>query len=112
GRKELLMTWATRQAASPQARSERTGIGILGASGYTGLELLRLLGSHPMAEIVAASSRQYAGQPIGRACAAFARATLVLDDDPDDPAAWVERGVEVVFSALPHGAFAARARRV
>jgi N-acetyl-gamma-glutamyl-phosphate reductase len=37
--------------------------------------------------------------------------SLVLDDDPTDPAAWAERGVEVVFAALPHGAFAARARR-
>src|SRR5262245_39855420 len=105
------MTLGARPALASGAQRARTKIGVLGASGYTGIELLRLLGAHPMAEIVAASSRQFAGQPIGRACPAFARTTLVLDDDPDDPAVWAERGVEVVFSALPHGAFAARARR-
>lgn len=37
-------------------------VGILGASGYTGLELLRLLGRHPEVDIVVASSRQHEGQ--------------------------------------------------
>ena len=39
-------------------------VGIVGASGYTGLELLRLLARHPQAELVAASSRQYLGRPV------------------------------------------------
>lgn len=39
-------------------------VGIVGASGYTGGELLRLLATHPRAEITVATSREYAGQPI------------------------------------------------
>ena len=89
----------------------RIGVGILGVSGYGGLELVRLLGAHPHARIVAAASRQYAGQPLGSASGALGDAGLVLDDDPLDPSLWVERGVEVVFAALPHGALAGRARR-
>ena len=86
-------------------------VGILGVSGYGGLELVRLLAAHPHAQLVAASSRQYAGQPLGRACGALQDGSLVLDGDLEDPASWRDRGVEVVFAALPHGAFAARARK-
>jgi len=38
--------------------------GIIGASGYTGAELARILCNHPEVEITVASSRQYAGQPL------------------------------------------------
>ncbi|MEI8257708.1 MAG: hypothetical protein WCJ30_18690 [Deltaproteobacteria bacterium] len=37
---------------------------IVGASGYTGMELLRLLLGHPGVELVAATSRQEAGRPL------------------------------------------------
>lgn len=39
-------------------------VGIIGASGYTGVELARILASHPEVEITAATSRQYAKQPL------------------------------------------------
>ncbi|MDH4318225.1 MAG: N-acetyl-gamma-glutamyl-phosphate reductase [Desulfobulbaceae bacterium] len=39
-------------------------VGIIGASGYTGVELARILASHPEVEITVATSRQYAGQPL------------------------------------------------
>ena len=41
-------------------------VGIVGASGYTGVELARLLCRHPEVEISVATSRQYAGQPLSR----------------------------------------------
>ncbi|MDI6719146.1 MAG: N-acetyl-gamma-glutamyl-phosphate reductase [Methanomicrobiales archaeon] len=41
-------------------------IAIIGASGYTGGELIRLLGAHPKAEVVAATSRKLAGTPLAR----------------------------------------------
>ena len=41
---------------------ERVRIGILGASGYTGAELLRLLGDHPRAEIRALTAERQAGK--------------------------------------------------
>ena len=39
-------------------------VGIIGASGYTGGELLRLLANHPEVEVKYASSREYAGKPV------------------------------------------------
>ncbi len=39
-------------------------VGIIGASGYTGAELCRILCNHPEIQITVATSRQYAGQPL------------------------------------------------
>ncbi|RLI29413.1 MAG: N-acetyl-gamma-glutamyl-phosphate reductase, partial [Candidatus Hecatellales archaeon] len=41
-------------------------VGVVGASGYTGGELLRLLLLHPEVEIVKATSREYAGEYVFR----------------------------------------------
>jgi N-acetyl-gamma-glutamyl-phosphate reductase len=78
----------------------RVKIAILGASGYTGAELLRLLASHPQVEIVALTADRQAGKPIA---AVFPH--LGGRDLPDlvaiDAVDW--RGVELVFCCLPHG---------
>ncbi|MGC9021356.1 MAG: N-acetyl-gamma-glutamyl-phosphate reductase [Candidatus Methanodesulfokora sp.] len=42
----------------------RIRVGIIGASGYTGGELLRILANHPSAELTYATSREYAGKPL------------------------------------------------
>ncbi len=105
------MTSVLGRASAPAVPQRHIGVGILGVSGYGGLELVRLLGTHPHARLVAAASRQYAGQPLATASGALGDASLVLDDDLLDPTPWVERGVEIVFAALPHGALAGRARR-
>nr|WP_321464684.1 N-acetyl-gamma-glutamyl-phosphate reductase [uncultured Desulfobulbus sp.] len=39
-------------------------VGIVGASGYTGVELARILAGHPEVRLTAATSRQYAGKPL------------------------------------------------
>ena len=39
-------------------------VGIIGASGYTGVELARILADHPLSELTLVTSRQYAGQPL------------------------------------------------
>lgn len=98
----------SRQAPIP-SDATTIGIGILGATGYGGAELIRLLDGHPHAGLVAASSRQSAGLTLGSQLPSLTGRDLVLDDDPQDPAAWIDRGVDVIFSVLPHGAFAARA---
>lgn len=92
------------------AQDARVGVGILGATGYVGAELVRLVAEHPHAELRAAGSRQSQGRPLAEALPAMAGADLVLDDDAAEPSSWRERGVDLVFAALPHGAFAARAR--
>ena len=61
-------------------------IGILGASGYTGAELLRLLGDHPRAEIRALTAERQAGKPIGEVfpqLAVYDLPPLVKVDDVD-----------------------------
>ena len=79
--------------------SERIRIGILGASGYTGAELLRLLGDHPRAEIRALTAERQAGKPIGEVfpqLAVYDLPTLVKVEDVD------VAGLDVVFCCLPH----------
>ncbi len=79
-------------------------IAVIGASGYTGLELLRLLLTHPHAELVCVTSRQNAGRSIGdlfpRFHGAVAADLTFIDPDPEAIAA---TGAEVAFLALPHG---------
>jgi N-acetyl-gamma-glutamylphosphate reductase len=42
----------------------KTRVGIIGATGYTGVELLRLLLHHPEVEVTALTSQKYAGLPV------------------------------------------------
>ena len=39
-------------------------VGIIGASGYTGVELIRILAAHPQVRLTVATSRQYAGKTV------------------------------------------------
>jgi len=84
---------------------------IVGASGYTGMELLRLLLIHPAVELVAATSRQEAGKSLASVFPRFRHAPgaelAFMEPDPDAIAA---TGAEVAFLALPHGVAAEIAR--
>jgi N-acetyl-gamma-glutamyl-phosphate reductase len=81
-------------------RDYRVRIAILGASGYTGAELLRLLAGHPMAEIVALTAERSAGQKVSAIFPHLAGRQL-----PDlVKIEAVDFGkVDLVFCALPHG---------
>lgn len=83
---------------------ESAKIAVIGASGYTGLELLRLLLTHPHAELVCVTSRQNAGKSIAELFPRFrgAEASDLTFIDPD-PEAVAASGAEVAFLALPHG---------
>ena len=76
----------------------------MGASGYTGEELVRLLLRHPQAELTAVTSRQFAGKSIAEV---FSRTSLhpaahaVRFSDPSVEKLAAE--ADVVFLALPHG---------
>jgi N-acetyl-gamma-glutamyl-phosphate reductase len=76
-------------------------IGIYGASGYTGQELLRLLIRHPLAEVVFATSRRFAGKPVFEAHPSLINLTDLkfLDAPPEE----VAQAADVIFLALPHG---------
>ncbi len=86
---------------------------ILGASGYVGGELLRLVAVHPEFRLAAAVSDSAAGRPVGalfgHLATALADATFVAHADWLD---CVEAGSELaLFSAAPHGASAAMLAR-
>jgi N-acetyl-gamma-glutamyl-phosphate reductase len=72
-------------------------IGILGAGGYTGRELARLLSRHPRARIAWATSESDAGKPLGDVIAGVDGPALVRADDAD------LAGADCVVSCLPHG---------
>lgn len=72
--------------------------GVVGATGYTGQELLRLLLAHPAVELAAIGSVHREGQHVADALPQFRG---VLDMRFCSPAATA--GCEVVFFALPHG---------
>ena len=74
-------------------------VGIVGASGYTGGELLRFLENHSQVEVVAATSRQYDGIPIYKVHPNLRDSNLLFRDiSPKDIDA------DLVFTATPHGA--------
>ena len=75
-------------------------VAIVGASGYTGVELARILCNHPHMELTAATSRQYAGTPLAEVFPNLrAKTSLVCENL--SPAEICERA-EVVFTAVPH----------
>ncbi len=79
-------------------------VAVIGASGYTGLELLRILLRHPEFEIAVATSEQRAGTRVGDAFPAL-RGLIDLDFELNDPASIAKR-VDLAFTALPHAASA------
>lgn len=90
---------------------ERIKTAIVGASGYTGMELLRLLLVHPSVELVAATSRQEAGRPVHEVFPRFRGAPQAdLPFIAPDPDAIAATGAKVAFLALPHGVAAEIAR--
>ena len=79
-------------------------IAVVGASGYTGAELLRLLLMHPNAELCCVTSRQYAGQALGDIFPRYrAAAGAELAFSEPDAEVIAATGAEVAFLALPHG---------
>ncbi len=90
---------------------KKVKIAVVGASGYTGQELMRILLLHRGVEIVCATSRQYAGQQV---CELFPRLSGVpgaqLNFTNSDVDAIAATGAEMAFLALPHGVAASYAR--
>src|SRR5579884_2701347 len=76
-------------------------VGIVGASGYTGAELLRLCADHPALKVVVATGETQAGRRAGDLYPSLRAAYPDLELDAVDP----DRldGLDLVFLALPHG---------
>jgi N-acetyl-gamma-glutamyl-phosphate reductase len=80
-----------------------TKIAILGGTGYTACELIKILLRHPHAEIVSVTSRDEKMPPVAESHPSLA-GRIKLRMEPFDADRLIERGVECVFGCLPHGA--------
>ncbi|MDG1693631.1 MAG: N-acetyl-gamma-glutamyl-phosphate reductase [Porticoccaceae bacterium] len=75
-------------------------VGIVGGTGYTGVELLRLLAGHPSTELVAITSRSEKGKPVS---ALFPNLRGIVDMPFTEPTVANLKHCDVVFFATPHG---------
>ena len=79
-------------------------VGVVGASGYSGEELVRLLLAHPHVDLTAVTSRQYAGQTIAQVFPRFSpypQSRKIRFTEPNSEL--MAKHAELVFLALPHG---------
>ena len=84
-------------------------IGIIGGTGYTGVELLRLLVVHPHADVVLITSRSEAGRPVADLFPSLRGFTDLAFTKPE-PSSF--NGCDVVFSATPNGIAMTHAREL
>ena len=81
--------------------AQRVSVAVIGASGYTGVELLRLLARHPQVDLVAVAAKRAAGRRIDDV---FGNLRGVLDLMVEEfDAASIAARAQVAFCALPHG---------
>ncbi|NWF94152.1 MAG: N-acetyl-gamma-glutamyl-phosphate reductase [Syntrophaceae bacterium] len=78
----------------------KTRVGVIGATGYTGVELLRLLLLHPEVEVTALTSQKYAGTEIAEVFPSLARhLSLRCEELSIDR---ISEKVDFIFTAVPH----------
>lgn len=88
-------------------------VGIVGGTGYTGVELLRLLAQHPEADVRAITSRKDAGTRVAAMFPSLrGRGSKVADLAFVEPDRADLRSCDVVFFATPHGVAMAAAREL
>ena len=83
-------------------------VGIVGATGYAGAELIRLLLSHPQAEVAAVSSVSFEGKKLSDVYPCFLH---LCDDVLCDEDTLIEKS-DIVFTSVPHGVGEAIAKKV
>ena len=83
--------------------------GIVGGTGYTGVELLRLIVQHPHVELCAITSRKEAGTPVAHMFPSLRRRVELAFVEPTAQAL---KGCDVVFFATPNGVAMGEARAV
>jgi len=76
-------------------------VAVIGASGYAGLELVRLLARHPGCELTALTSLEYPGRPFSQIFPALA-GIVDLPFMPDPTPEKIAAAAEVIFTAVPH----------
>ncbi len=74
-------------------------VGVIGATGYAGAELVRLLATHPNVEITGLSSVTFCGKDISEVYPNFKKISLPTLTEAES----VINGADVIFASLPHG---------
>jgi len=78
----------------------KTKVGIIGATGYTGVELLRLLLLHPEVEVTALTSQKYSGVPIDQVFPSLMKhLPLKCEELAVDQ---ISKKTDFIFTAVPH----------
>ncbi|HWL16813.1 MAG TPA: N-acetyl-gamma-glutamyl-phosphate reductase [Opitutus sp.] len=85
-------------------------VGIVGASGYSGEVLVKILLGHPNVTLAAVTSRSHAGKPLAAVIPSVRGADRGLKFTDSDPAALAASDIDLFFLALPHGAAATYAK--
>ncbi|MGI8658503.1 MAG: N-acetyl-gamma-glutamyl-phosphate reductase [Candidatus Limnocylindria bacterium] len=88
----------TARPLTQPREGNRIRVAILGATGYVGAELVRVLSRHPAVTIVALAARNRENLPIGDPYPHLASSELRIEADLPEAA-----GLDAVFIALPHG---------
>ncbi len=83
------------------SQQTRIKVAVMGATGYTGQELVRSLVHHPAAELVAVTSRTYAGKRLSDVFPNLRKQVSVVCQDTNMEA--VSKEADLVFLAMPHG---------
>lgn len=81
-------------------------VGIVGASGYAGEVLVKLLLGHPRAKLAAVTSRTHAGKPLAQVIPSVRGLDQGIVFTPSDAGALAASDIPLFFLALPHGAAA------
>jgi len=81
-------------------------VSVVGATGYAGAELMRLLAAHKQVSIVHAASKSYAGRKLSDIYPSFSGGDIILDDIDLEK---ISADSDIVFTCLPHGASSAAA---
>lgn len=90
----------TAAAKKPDLATKAVPVAVLGATGYAGVELLRLLARHPRVQLTAATSQQYAGKRVSEIYSSLAgKCDLVLEELAPQK---IAGRAEIFFAALPH----------
>ncbi len=84
-------------------------VGIVGGTGYTGVELLRMLAQHPEVELTAITSRKEAGMPVSEMYSSLRGRVNIAFSTPED--AKLDQ-CDAVFFATPHGVAMAQAKEL
>jgi len=92
-----------------QSSGKQIKVGIVGGTGYTGVELLRMLSQHPQAKLTAITSRKEDGMPVAEM---FPNLRGHVDLAFSTPEKAPLTGCDVVFFATPHGVAMAQANEL